>query len=249
MIGAGLSYWGGAANYLVGNAKIYDGAFDYDSIRFSGVSGINTSQQYSINVNAKLIDALALPPIFANGHGMTSNFAQFDFVLSGGLYYPRVVMQLNASNRGIWISDTPVVAGIPQSVIYIRNTGSGFSPTTFSMFLNGVSAGVSYSQLGTPTAFTPNELFRIGGYNSGVQRYFKGQIRHFEIINRIATPIEVGQANTTGSFQGAGIAHSSGQYLLAVDFDKTGTVSPTTFTSTPSYTITSLGGAAYTPYL
>jgi hypothetical protein len=132
-------------------------------------------------------------------------------------------------------------------VIVANYNGNGLA-SGFEITVNGVlqtNTVIFNNLLNRNTQSSAN--FTIGKFTTSSAFYLKGRLKQLEILNRVATSGEIAAASATGSFQGAGIALAD--YLLSVDFDKTGTVNATTRTGTPSYTITAIGGASYTQYL
>lgn len=240
MIGAGLSFYKSGANYLAGNAKIYDGTLDYDVA--TGALPVNYTQTISF-----LSHVLISPT--------TSNFIfSTRATTNTGLFVARnsvggITVQYTA-NSGFFdavFNGITITAG--YYCLVVVKTNSLFSGTSIRLWINGVEAARTSNTTSGIAGSTATNSIVIGASNLLGGNKFVGRIRQLEIINRVATPSEVLAASAAGSFRGAGIAHNSGQYLLAVDFDKTGAVPPTTFANTPPYTITSFGGAAYTPYL
>lgn len=70
-------------------------------------------------------------------------------------------------------------------------------------------------------------------------------VRKFQIINRVATVAEVREAFNLGTFEGVVL---DANFLLDIDFNKTGTDAPTTRAGTPTYTISNVGTTSYASY-
>ncbi len=239
MIGAGSSFWGSAVSYLQGNAKIYDGAFDLDNI--VAFNPIERTQAISINCNLKLTA------------GIATNRIIIDQVFGGRLSVwvdsLRRVQFLWANSLVNRIAGFTSGFSLPENVatsVILTYTG-GSNANNVAIYVNNDSKAISILN----NALTANIVTAAGGARIGARvatsEYMNGLIRQLEIINRVATPAEIAAASITGSFQGAGV--SNADYLLAVEFNQTGTANLTTRPSTPTYNITAVGGAAYTQYL
>lgn len=250
MIGAGISYYGSGVNYLTGNAKIYDGSFDCDTI--SSWAQLNRTSIFSFNIALNSIPISIISSgtfsIFSQGRGTTTQHFTIRFVRANvNDYRINISMQNSGTNR---INKNFIVSSFGRDVYNITYDGSS-TAAGLKLYKNGteiigtvVADNLTLSIISTDT----NGL--IGAFRGATSNTFfmNGFIRQLEIINRVATPAEIASASATGSFQGAGTV-SNAEYLLAVDFDKTGAANLTTRASTPTYTITALGGAAYTQYL
>jgi hypothetical protein len=89
------------------------------------------------------------------------------------------------------------------------------------MYINGVFNAPTLTNTGTLADFTPPTTYRIGGYSSlGNQRYYKGRIRVFSLINRVATVKEIRQSFLLGTMNGIAASY---EFILNVDFNQTGT--------------------------
>ncbi len=245
MIGSGPAYRTrrAQANYLAGNAKVYDGAFDYDLV--NSWEQIDRLQPFTMNFHA-----------FYTPAPTTWLFAQGDLETAIGLQVAivptlvQIIMRASASNS--------IVVNFPLSEpingynsLIITYDGSS-NANGLNVYLNSVqlSRSIVVNALSSSIISIDYTDLLIGqrSFGNPTQR-FSGRIKIYEVINRVATAGEIAGASMKGSFRGAGISHASGQYRLAVDFDKVDGQAPTTFAGTPTYTITPFGGATYVPYL
>jgi hypothetical protein len=245
MIGAGASFWGGSVNYLAGNAKVYDGSFDYDQVASWSQLTYTSSFSILIALDIERIPIGTPEQIFQQG-GSGGN----DPSLLIGLQNNNIRFIMREISTKQLTALTPITLGKKVIIVVFDASLPNNNTNKLRIFIEGAEPAKTYTNT-SPFNIVNGviDYARIGRTTPPSSTYFDGQIRQLEIINRVATPAEIAAASATGSFRGAGIAHNSGQYLLAVDFDKMGTVPPTTFAGTPAYSITSFGGAAYTPYL
>jgi hypothetical protein len=235
MIGAGLGFWSGGESYLDGNAKVYDGSFDYDQI--VGWSQIERTQAWAMNIATKINPSVAVRLLFEQGASSVDRGIVV-YITSADILFIEIAN--NSGNR--------VVAETYKSIIINYDGGSNASGV--NAYVDGVLATKTIVQNNlSATIIQAGGTTEIGGRSPGSLLPFNGLIRQFEIINRIATAGEISDTATFGSFRGAGVSHASGQYLLAIDTDKVNGQNLTTFAGTPTYTITAFGGATYTPYL
>jgi len=241
MIGAGISYYGNSLpSYLIGNAKVYDGSFDYDTA-LAWLQSERT-QAFSYNIHAYITSAgIICMEGLLNDAGTSIRGVVIRLLSIGQLQ----ISIANSNLNSIAIRINADFTGY-KSIVITYNGNSNASGV--ECYVDGVAQtkAVITNAL-SATIISPTTQFIISGRNSG-QTKITGKIRQIEKINRVATANEIALASLSGSFQGTGTV-SNAEYLLAVDFDKTGTANLTTRASTPTYTITAQGGAAYTQYL
>jgi len=244
MIGAGVSYYNEEAvqSYLDGNAKIYDGSFDYDT--FNTWSTIFKASTISIFIalKATVSTRSGIQFIAAQGDNLSSNNSNLIVYLDNG----RLHFYLQSSGGLLLVRSNNIVA-IGDNRLSITYDGSG-TAAGVAFYEAGVAVGITTISNTLSGELLATTIFRIG---ARIDAFFKlnANIGQLEIINSVASGAQQLAAAETGSFRGAGISHASGQYLLAVDTDKVNGQNLTTFAGTPSYTITAIGGATYTPYL
>jgi len=243
MIGAGISYYGAQGeNYLAGNAKIYDGSFDYDII--SSFSQLDRTDAFSIMFDLNLSIISGFRAIFVQGASNGVGGGMFALLNGTQLLFrlERVAgsslqvvynsfANIGRQNIAVTYDGTSTAAGVK-----VYKDGVFVAQSSSSNSLSGSIINATYPQITIGSGFP-------------VSSFLGAKLKIFEIINRVATAGEVLLAAQTGSFRGANIPFSSGLYRLAVNTNQTGTANLTTFASTPTYTITAFGGAAYTPYL
>lgn len=242
-----LGVWGGFASlappYLNGNAKVYDGSFDWD--RVEGFDQFDVDQASSILIAFEPSNVAGFEWFFTQGDDAQGNNAFYGFALDSlnnlRMYYRTTTSTL----QNIIVQFSLTNAKHNMCFCY---DGSG-NTTGFTAYLDGVEISLPI----TPTAITGTWIHTTIDYLSiGAKAgtsFYSDNIRRVEWINREATSAEgvaVTNLTTGGSFGVSGIGVN--QYRLAVDFNKTNGNPPATFDNTPSYTITSLGGATYTPY-
>ena len=239
MIGAGISYYGNTAPaYLLGNAKVYDGSFDYDDGALW--AQLDRTTAHSFNINLLITTISGGREIFMQGN-ITGG--RYSIRIAGGVL--NILMQRTAAINELQFTTT-ITAGYNSIIITYAGNGNVGG---FNVYVNGITMSkTTIANTLTSSIISATTSFRIGARNNTPITFILGRIRQLEIINRVASPTEIALASITGSFQGAGTV-SNAEYLLAVDFDKTGTANLTTRASTPTYTITAQGGAAYTQYL
>lgn len=225
--------WGGSANFLDGNAQLFDGVFDYDII--SSMEAIQIP--YSILINAEILGGLTYVFFDNRDGGLVSSNG-----LAVAVFPDRTIFLNNQLDGGQRVSTSSALPLGNNNIIITASSGS------ISIYINGVDSTVSVN---APIISNPSPVrdAKIGVLQDASSFKYKGKFKTLEILNREATAQEVADASATKSFRGAGIAFDSGDYYLAVDFDKQNGENPTTFAGTPSYTITGVGGTTYTPYL
>jgi len=244
MIGAGISYYGASGFppnfFLGGNAKIYDGSFDYDIA--TAWAQMERTQAFSVNIHLKLNASAATAQIlFEQG---ASAFDRGIMLYFNGSNQLRIEMQNTGGNRLVCVFP---FLGTGYASIILTYDGSSLA-SGINAYRDGVLLAKTVLQNNlTNTIISTNLDLSIGARQFGSRLYLNALIRRLEIINRVANSTEIAAAVSTGSFQGAGIALAN--YLLSIEFNKTGTANLTTIAGTPTYTITAFGGAAYTPYL
>ena len=250
MIGAGISYYSTAAqeNYLAGNAKIYDGSFDADTINIS--TGI-----YEYNLASTTLLAFKWTPVVSSnrqhlfqvgdyGGGATRGVA---FYIENGKLW---CWFQNTQGVGIVISSDNLITDVYNIVCITKSTSSASSG--IKIYINGVASPFSilFDSLNNNTLVPPQgNKWTIGARQGSdpISGRFGGLIKQIEVANFEATAGQITIATAQGSLQALSLPFAD--YLFSVDFNKTGTVAPTTRTGTPAYTITPTGGAAYTQYL
>ena len=247
MIGAGISYYAQASgeNYRSGNAKIYDGSFDYDE--GAVWSRLNTNTPFSMLFDFVPQVGFASGLLWSQDNMIATSRAIYVQILGGGA----VRFTISNGGSGSWlIIDTISTIALNAVTNIIITYDAGLIAAGAKIYFNGIlqSTNVVGNTL-SGTIAQASTTFSIGELNglgfSGSK--FTGKIRQLEILNRVASTGEISSAGSSGSFQAASVPLSD--YLLAVEFNKTGTANLTTRTGTPTYAITAFGGAAYTPYL
>jgi len=246
MIGAGISFYGASGYppnfFLGGNGKIYDGSFDYDLI--GSFPSPERTQPFTIfmaikknveNINLALFTTFVAPSKGIEILILPTNQLRF------------IIQPFSGANRILVSSAVNSFLSNGYYTIalsYARDSNAN----NIILYINGIAAVLTVTNNALVDSVANVGSAQIGGRTVASPLLpFNGLMRQLEMINRVATPAEILAASNAGSFQAAGITNA--EYLLAVDFNKTGTANLMTRSSTPSYTITAVGGAAYTQYL
>lgn len=227
--------WGGVAfNPLDGNAQVFDGSFDYDTI--TAYQGQAQAQPFSQLIDVEFITKKITIGLYSD---VISGIGLELFIESTGKVRFLIV---NGSGNLYFVNTSEVVNTGRNNFIFTWN-GS-----TASIYLNGTALTINTIANTLSGYLAGNRTATIGARGGGTDKLL-GKYKTLEVINKVANAQEIADAAAGGSFRSAGIGYGSGQYLLAVDFNKQDGEAPTTFAGTPSYIITAFGGATYTPYL
>ena len=224
--------WGGLADYRGGNAQRFDGVFDTDSFNIAAIQR-DEPLSYLFEFNGTGAGGQSLISIQGIGIRVRiSSFISIQYRSTGGQsgdFEVRFPYPTNENCNFIFTVDGTSSAGGVRG--YLNGIEQIATIASDNLTGNLSASGVSFI-----------------GSQAGAVNFLDGLIKQVEIIDRVATPAECGLAGTASSFRGAGIAHNSGLYRLAVDFDKVDGQDPTTFTGTPHATIVAIGGSQYENY-
>jgi hypothetical protein len=239
---------GGVTDYRAGNAQRFDGVFDYDAPNLPSTGFFTAAGEFSIllDINPVLGATSWLLDYGRWGGAAVSNQRGLSIVL---LATGEIAFRLRDEilQRTYFDTVETLNTGVPNIVIITKT--AGMAAGDFTVYINGVESTktsiISDATNDIDISSTPNS--RIGARYNGSE--FDGKMKQFEIIDRVATAGEIADASANFSFRGAGIAHNSGDYQLAIDFDKVTGQDPTTYTDTPAYTITGVGGTTFETYL
>jgi hypothetical protein len=141
---------------------------------------------------------------------------------------------------------------IGRNVIITTYNGAWNSASSAKIYINGKLA-ISNVIFNNLVASDSMIYLSSTGFDIGVNIsqnminpfFHNGQIRKVQLINRVATPAEVRKAFNLGTFEGI---IPDANFLLDVDFNKTGTAAPTTRAGTPTYAISNFGATSYASY-
>ena len=240
--------WGGEIDYRAGNAQRFDGVFDYDVINLPDTGFFTAAGEFSIlmDINPVLGATSWLLDYGRWGGAAVSNQRGLSIIL---LATGQIAFRLRDEllQRTYFDTIETLNTGIPNLVIITKT--AGMAAGNFTMYINGVESTktsiISDATNDIDISSTPDS--RIGARYNGNE--FDGKMKQFEIIDRVATAGEIADSASTFSFRGAGIAHNSGDYKLAIDFDKVTGQNPTTYANTPVYNVTGIGGTTFETYL
>ena len=238
--------WGGEIDYRAGNAQRFDGVFDYDTINLPDTGFFTAAGEWSILIELEITTGSKVQIILDYGIQGGNAAEKGVSILIDSSNKMRIQWRDTNGNRTVVTADTAFSIGAPQNLIITKVTG--VSGASFEFYINGVLSSKTISENSATTGATKTIAARIGArYNDTL--YFDGKIKQLERIDRVATAGEITDADSAGSFRGAGIAHNSGDYELAIDFDKVTGQDPTTYTDTPVYNVTGVGGTTFETYL
>ena len=235
--------------YIAGNAKVYDGTFDYDTV--NSWTEVNKGQAWTINIQA-LIDSLASNITFLNQGLISVTFPPY--INNRGLAISvrtDGLISINMSNSNtnrIIVRFSAVEVG--YNSIFITYDGSG-SAAGFTARANGndlTRAIVQNTLTGSILQSTLKTVI-IGASpeNNSFRNYVDGLIKKMQWLDTDYSGTQaLLDAEQVGSFEGI---VDDARFLLDPDFNQTGITDLTTRSGTPTYTITASGGAAYTKYV
>jgi hypothetical protein len=237
--------------YVSGNAKIYDGVFDSDSI--AGWTEFNTTQPFTL-LGVIDIDSLAgNPRIFSTRRTAPTNKGfQHGFVADGRIFAGFVA---NGTGPRILqvLSTGAVTSGSGLLAYAITFDGGGNLLGQFTIKANNslVASTRTATLLGGDTVVNGTATATIGNSNIvGFANRFDGLIRKFQIVDTDysqtpALQAILDEALQVGSFEGL---VDDARFLFDVDFNKT-SGNLTTRSGTPLKVITANGGEAYTKFI
>lgn len=234
-------------DYRLGNAQIFDGAFNYNNIAGLPATGIfNNTAERAILFEVDI---------------QNNNNALFAYGNAGG--FPGTagfLVQVNSSNtisfqvrllsgERLVVNCDTVVTGGKHTIIITK--GLSWRASDIEIYVDGVQQvktvpfdGITAGDVEAGSAIV------LGRRSNESSLYFQGKFKQFEILDFKPNALQISDASgiTGGSFRAAGIAHNSGNYIAAVDFEKENTENPTSYADTPLLALTAFGGATYEDY-
>lgn len=234
--------------FLKGPAKVYDGAFDYDTFQkgttFSEKES-NTSFLFSFQYN----EYGTLFNVGKFGGGESQRFEGEGAIFNSDGF--RFFLQKAQSTDWLNVIFSVSLEQGKRYTLILKKQRTFFSAFLYNIEDNSYTALniIFYENTLTDGSIAPDpSTCVIGKRNLGSPSdlFFNGALKQFEIVNTVSFDEEA--AARQGSFRAAGIARNSGEYLFALNTDQTDGNPPTTFPNTPQYTITSFGGAEYVDY-
>lgn len=232
----------GAVDYFAGNAKIYDGSFDYDifnpSIQIMPFGQPITVcwSLYPQVENFTLLDSQETFVGARNGFSM------------GFVTPSQPFVRLNAvSGNQFLVRSVESVALNTKSVVLITYNGNGIA-SNIKLFAGGAKLTNNITLDQTPNSISfNNEPFTIGARGRLIDNLFQGYLKRYEVINRVVTDAEALTVMEEGSLRS--VEKNRANFLIDLDLNKADGNAPTFFADSPQYgTITSFGGATYIDY-
>ena len=218
---------------LANNCKVFNGTTSYNTVNSFAQFEITQPITYMFVTSGNNEAWISTRTTATNSKGML-------------LFNTGVIMSktLSAVGRLSFFATAPLKTG--RNITIISYDGS----ETFAggkAYVNG-----KLSTLGSTQNNTQGGSMITGLTNPQIQRDDNGvsfasatNIRKLQIINRVATAAEIREAFNLGTFEGVIL---DANFLLDIDFNKTGTNVPTTRASTPTYTISNFGTTSYASY-
>lgn len=227
---------------LANNAKLYNGS-SYDTVaswlqieRTQPFSFLCVYKKPSTSGNYRLIDSRGSISPTENDIGMYIG----DF---GGIIYLglRRVQSSNDLQAG-----SAITTKLGYNIIIVTYAGDS-NANNCNFYINGrKSALIGIINTLTSSIINLENRLIIGAARSGFQPLPNNTlVRKISLVKRVLNNAEIRKAFNYGTFEGF-VANSD--FLLDVDFDKTGTADLTTRASTPLYTINATGTKSYTSF-
>jgi uncharacterized protein len=240
-----------SAPYIAGNAKVYDGVFDSDSV--ASWTEFDTTQPFTI-LGALDIDSLKTCRIFSTRRLVSGNNKGFQhgFVADGRIFAGFVGNGIGTPRLLQIISNTgDIKTGLISYAITFDGGGNVLGAFTMKINNSVISANIDSNLLVGDTVTNGTGTAKIGDTNIvGNNSKFDGLIRKFQILDTDysqtpALQAILDEALQVGSFEGL---VDDARFLLDPDFNKT-SGNLTTRSGTPTYSITANGGEAYTKFI
>jgi hypothetical protein len=231
---------------LANNGKIYDGSVDYDTITSFSQMDYDTAFTFFavVLVNTQGAQGGYLYNTAKNIVGGGKNMRVL-IVATTNIIRLTFGQTTEQANRTDYDSTLKVKLG--YNVIAFTYDGLN-TASSCNFYINGnKEVGTRTRSNNGAVSVTNAEATYIGHLPiTGFLSYFNGRIRKYQIINRVLTAKEIRQVFLSGSCE---TIVDNADFRLDVDFNKTGTSALTTRASTPTFTLTAFGGAAYTTFI
>jgi hypothetical protein len=218
---------------MSGNAKIYDGVFDYDTATIATLSPNNTLEFGCLFYTTK---STGIQYLYDTRDSLNRN--GFTLLINNGVI--GIIQNNNStSNRNVFVTNNQAITGAGYYFIQFTQTGT----TTVAIWVNGVEFAVLQTE-STPTV-SNGTAFNLGRSPANIDRRFSGRIRKMQFLNTLQSDAVRAEAARVGSYEGL---VPDAQFLLDVDFNQT-SGNLTTRSGTPVVAFTASGGEAYTKFI
>ena len=230
-------------NFLLGNAQVFGGSFETDRIVLFPTPDINAATTYNINI----IRETTASSFFLYHNSFTGGNTKGETILV--LPDGRIRYEIQNNVNGILRAETDGSIPLDTATSIIITYDGSTNASGVEIRIGGVLQTLTTIDTLTIFQVGVGAQTLIGGRVASSSFRFKGKMKIFEKLNKVASPAEIAGAELTGSFVGGGIPHNSGDYLLALDFNKQDGEVPTTYADTPFYDVVVSGTADYEQYL
>jgi len=241
---------------LSNNAKIYDGITDYDKATSGNYPTWDIDQAFTffcvfrLDDYSALIGAQAILSTFWDSTG-AANIGTLVYIDTAGHINLSLASQ-NASQNFNYSGGTPITRyGYNQ--ICITYNGTPNLASSVEIYINGkIDEFATVTSSAFPvggTILSSGQDFNVGMDNPtpavSPRWHFGGDMRIMEFADSVKSKADIREAFNTGSLAST---TALSEYLLAIDFNKTGSNNLTEVTGTPNFAPTASGGAAYTNF-
>lgn len=236
-------------DYFAGNAKVYDGTFDYDIVQSVDFLDFDTPIGFCCAFELERNNVLQYLLQFGrNVTSLSQGFARIT-PLSDATF--QILITSAGSNaRIIYQSSELLIVG--KNIIALSYDGSG-TAAGLRVYVNGVlDVPTSSTTVGTLTTIKPYQgadVLSIGANatSTGANSYTQGYIKRFEFLNVEPSDADLQaacNATTGGSFKAAG--YSPADFFLEMDFNRVDGQTPIELAD--GRTVNSFGGPTYVDY-
>lgn len=221
--------------YAGGNAKVYDGANDYDT---ANITTISPNNDIEFGCLVYLNKTTGLNYLFDTRDNSQAN--GIACLVNEGVLG---VIQVHtfSSNRNVYVSTSTAFDGAGYYFVQFSQTGT----TTVRMWVNGTEYSVNQSESTTVVSAGTTIKIGLSIFITPVS-YLDGIIRKMQFIDTLQSDAIRAQAAQAGSYESL---VNDARFLLDVDFNKTGVANLTTRANTPVYIMMAIGGAEYVKFV